>query len=63
MHAPAVAYNRMRKKPKKNQKSPFMPAISITKQSAWICFTACVVVTSDTMSLTLQFQSDSVNDG
>ena len=63
MHAPAVASNRMRKKKKKNETSPFMSAISITKQSAWICFTACVVVTSDTMSLTLEFQSDSVKDG
>ena len=59
MHAPAVASNRMRK----NETSPFMSAISITKQSAWICFTACVVVTSDTMSLTLEFQSDSVKYG
>ena len=64
MHAPAVVSNRMRKKKKKKKEiSPFMSAISITKQSAWICFTACVVVTSDTMSLTLEFQSDSVKDG
>ena len=40
-----------------------MSAISITKQSAWICFTACVVVTSDTMSSTLEFQRDSVVAG
>ena len=46
-----------------NETSPLMSAISITKQSAWICFTACVVVTSDTMSLTLEFQRDSVSDG
>ena len=51
-----------KKEQKKNETSPFMSAISITKQSAWIGFTACVVVTSDTMSLTLEFQSDSVND-
>ena len=51
------------KKQKKNETSLFMSAISITKQSAWIYFTACVVVTSDTMSLTLEFQGDSVNDG
>ena len=50
-------------KNKKSETSPFMLAISITKRSAWICFTACVVVTSGTMSLTLEFQSDSVNDG
>ena len=37
-------------KNKKNETSPLMSATSITKQSAWICFTACVVVTSDTMS-------------
>ena len=43
--------------------SPLMSAISITKQSAWICFTACVVVTSDTMSSTLEFQRDSVSGG
>ena len=40
-----------------------MSATSITKQSAWICFTACVVVTSDTMSSTPEFQRDSVSDG
>ena len=40
-----------------------MSAISITKQSAWICFTACVVVTSDMMSSTPEFQRDSVSDG
>ena len=40
-----------------------MSATSITKQSAWICFTACVVVTSDTMSSTPEFQRDSVGDG
>ena len=39
-----------------------MSATSITKQSAWICFTACVVVTSDTMSSTPEFQRDSVSD-
>ena len=48
---------------KKNETSPLMSAISITKQSTWICFTACVVVTSDTMSSTLEFQKDSVSDG
>ena len=48
---------------KKNETSPLMSAISITKQSAWICFTACVVVTSDTMSSTLEFQRDSVRGG
>ena len=47
----------------KNETSPLMSAISITKQSAWICFTACVVVTSDTMSSTLEFQRDSVSGG
>ena len=51
------------KKKKKNETSPLMSAISITKQSAWICFTACVVVTSDTMSSTLEFQRDSVSGG
>ena len=40
-----------------------MSATSITKQSAWICFIACVVVTSDTMSSTPEFQRDSVSDG
>ena len=45
------------KKIKKYETSPLMSEISITKQSAWICFTACVVVTSDTMSSTLEFQS------
>ena len=40
-----------------------MSAISITKQSAWICFTACVVVTSDTISSTPEFQRDSVSYG
>ena len=40
-----------------------MSAISIAKQLAWICFTACVVVTSDTMSSTPEFQRDSVSDG
>ena len=48
---------------KKNETSPLMSATSITKQSAWICFTACVVVTSDTMSSTPEFQRDSVSDG
>ena len=48
---------------KKNETSPLMSAISITKQSAWICFTACVVVTSDTMSSILEFQRDSVSGG
>ena len=48
---------------KKKKSSPLMSAISITKQSAWICFTACVVVTSDTMSSTLEFQRDSVSGG
>ena len=47
----------------KKKTSPLMSAISITKQSAWICFTACVVVTSDTMSSTLEFQRDSVSGG
>ena len=46
-----------------NETSPLMSAISITKQSAWICFTACVVVTSDTMNSALKFQRDSVSDG
>ena len=46
---------------KKHETSPLMSAISITKQSAWICFTACVVVTSDTMSSTLEFQRDSIS--
>ena len=27
---------------------------SISKQSTWICFTVCVVVTSDMMSLSLE---------
>ena len=40
-----------------------MSATSVTKQLAWICFTACVVVTSDTMSSTPEFQRDSVSDG
>ena len=40
-----------------------MSATSIPKQSMWVCFTACVVVTSDMMSLTLEFQRDSVKDG
>ena len=48
---------------KKNETSPLMSAISITKQSAWICFTTYVVVTSDTMSSTLEFQRDSVSGG
>ena len=48
---------------KKKLTSPLMSATSITKQSAWICFTACVVVTSDTMSSTLEFQRDSVSGG
>ena len=48
---------------KKNETSPLMSAISIMKQSAWICFTACVAVTSDTMSSTLEFQRDSVSGG
>ena len=56
-----VASNRMRLK--KNETSPLMSATSITKQSTWICFTACVVVTSDTMSSTPEFQKDSVSDG
>ena len=52
------------KKKKENETaSPLMSAISITKQSSWICFTACVVVTSDTMSSTLKFQRDSVSGG
>ena len=51
------------KKKKKNETSPLMSAISITKQSPWIYFTACVVVTSDTMSSTLEFQRDSVSGG
>ena len=52
-----------KKKKKKNETSPLMSAISITKQSAWICFTACVVVTIDTMSSTVEFQRDSVSGG
>ena len=51
------------KKINKNETSPLMSAILITKQSAWICFTACVVVTSDTMRSTLEFQRDSVRGG
>ena len=47
----------------KYQTSSSMSAISIMKQSAWICFTACVVVNSDTMSSTLEFQRDSISDG
>ena len=35
----------------------------ISKHLTWICFTICVEVTSDTMSLTLEFQRDSINDG
>ena len=50
-------------KKRKKETSPLMSATSITKQSAWICFTACVVVTSDTMSSTPEFQRDSVSDG
>ena len=56
----AVVSNRMQKN---NETSPLMSATSIPKQSMWICFTACVVVTSDMMSLTLEFQRDSVKDG
>ena len=52
-----------KKKINKNETSPLMSATSITKQLAWICFTACVVVTSDTMSSTPEFQRDSVSDG
>ena len=52
-----------KKKNNKNETSPLMSATLITKQSAWICFTACVVVTSDTMSSTPEFQRDSVSDG
>ena len=48
---------------KKMKTSPLMSATSITKQSAWICFTACVVFTSDTMSSAPDFQRDSVSDG
>ena len=55
----AVASNRMQK----NETSLLMSATSIPKQSLWICFTACVVVTSNMMSLTLEFQRDSVKDG
>ena len=50
-------------KKKKNETSPLMSATSITKQSAWICFTACVVVTNDMISSAPQFQRDSVSDG
>ena len=63
---PAVASNHMRLKKKNfflNETSASMSATSITKQSAWICFTACVVVTTDTMSSTPEFQRDSVSDG
>ena len=48
---------------KKYETSPLMSATSIPKQSKWIHFTACVVVTSNMMSLTLEFQRDSVKDG
>ena len=48
---------------KNNETSPLMSAILISKQSAWICFTACVVVTSDMISSTLDFQRDRVSDG
>ena len=58
-----TACDKKKKKKKKNETSPLMSAISITKQSAWICFTACVVVTSDTMSSTLEFQRDIVSGG
>ena len=51
------------KKQQKNETSPLMLTISISKQSTWICFIVCVVVTSDMMSLTLEFQRDSINDG
>ena len=47
---------------KKKRNLPLMSATSIPKQSMCICLTACVVVTSDMMSLTLEFQRDSVND-
>ena len=59
-HTPAVVSNHMRFK--KNETS-LMSAVLISKQSTWISFTVCVVVTSDMMSLTLEFQRDSVNDG
>ena len=39
----------------KTETSPLMSAISISKQSTWIYFTICVVVTSDMMSLSLEF--------
>ena len=58
-----TACDKKKNKKIKNETSPLMSAISITKQSAWICFTACVVVTSDTMSSTLEFQRDSVSGG
>ena len=48
---------------KKYDTSPLISAILISKQSTWNYYTACVVVTSDTMSLTLEFQRDSINDG
>ena len=48
---------------KQKETFPLMSATLILKQSMWICFTACVVVTSNMMSLTLEFQRDSVNDG
>ena len=50
-------------KKKKKRNIPFHVGNLDYKTVAWICFTACVVVTSDTMSLTLEFQSDSVKDG
>ena len=50
-------------KKKRNFPSFLMLEILITKQSAWICFTACVVVTSDTVSSTLEFQRDIVSGG
>ena len=49
-----TACGKKQQQKKNNQTSPLMLAISITKQSAWICFTACLVVTSDTMSSTLR---------
>ena len=58
-----TACDKNNNKNKKNETSPLMSATSITKQSAWICFTACVVVTSDTMSSTPEFQRGSVSDG
>ena len=59
-HALVVTSNCMHAKKKT---SPLILAISISKQLTWNYFTICVVVTSDMMNLSLEFQRDSVNDG